>query len=269
MVEQLIRNQQVGGSNPLPGSNFHMPHRTLSSEQVAGYLHLESSEIERMAKRGEIPHHRNGPLLVFRKNEVDAWASQRLLALHPEHLIEYHNAASHKQHDMSARHALIPELMKPEWIVPEFHARTKPSVIREMCALADATKLVVDAADLQASLIEREKMASTALGGGVALLHPPYHQPYQFDDSFIVLARTLSAIPFGSPDGQATDLFFLICTQDDWMHLHILSRICMMCHTTSLLMELRDAADRDAMYAALVRAEDEVIQFRLKAAGKK
>lgn len=246
-----------------------MPHRTLTSEQVAGYLHLEKMEIERMAKRGEIPHHRNGPVLVFRKNEVDAWASQRLLALHPEHLSDYHAAASHKQHDLSTRHALVPELMRPDWIIPQFHARTKPSVLREMTALADSTRLVVDAAELLTSLESREKMASTALGGGVALLHPPHHQPYQFDDSFIVLARTLSAIPFGSPDGQATDIFFLICTQDDWIHLHILSRICMMCHNTSLLMDLREAPDRDAMYAALLRAEEEVIAFRLKASGKK
>ena len=217
-----------------------------------------------MAKRGDIPHHRNGAVLVFRKSEIDSWASQRLLALHPESLSEFHKASTATDKFFPNGEAIVPRLFRPAWIIPELHARTKPSVLREMTTLADSTGLVIDANDLLEALEAREKMASTALGGGVALLHPPHQQPYRFDDTFIVLARTLSPIPFGSPDGQATDLFFLICTQDKHAHLHILSRVCMMCHNTSLLLDLREAKDRQEMYDALLQAEQDVIAIRQK-----
>jgi nitrogen PTS system EIIA component len=113
---------------------------------------------------------------------------------------------------------------------------------------------------LLTSLEARERLCSTALAGGVALLHPRNHEPYMFDDSFIVVGRTVQAVPFGSPDGATTDLFFLVCCQDDQIHLHVLARICMMAHHTSVLLEMREAPDAGAIYHALVASEEEVIR---------
>ena len=64
----------------------------------------------------------------------------------------------------------------------------------------------------------------------------------------------------GSPDGSTTDVFFLVCCQDDRIHLHVLARICMMCQQISLLLELREATTAAQMYELLVRAENEIIQ---------
>ena len=61
---------------------------------------------------------------------------------------------------------------------------------------------------------------------------------------FIVLARTAQPLPFGSPDGTVTDIFFLMCCQDDRIHLHVLARVCMMCRHTHLLRDLRAQARR-------------------------
>ena len=108
--------------------------------------------------------------------------------------------------------------------------------------LAGSTGLVADPQDLLRSIDERERLCSTALAGGIALLHPRNHEPYMFDDSFVVLGDERSSrFHFGSPDGAMTDLFFLICCQDDRIHLHALTRLCMMCHYSSVLLELRDA----------------------------
>ena len=126
--------------------------------------------------------------------------------------------------------------------------------------MAGRTGLVVYPADLLKSLEERERLGSTALAGGVALLHPLHHEPYMFEDSFVLLARAVQPVPFGSPDGELTDLFFLICCQDERIHLHLLARLCTMCHRTDLLESLRQSPDATSMREALVASEEEAIR---------
>jgi len=153
----------------------------------------------------------------------------------------------------------MPELIKTQWVQPKLKSKTKPAVIREMLALAEKTELLYDPADLLASLEEREKMCSTAIPGGIALLHPRNHEPYMFEDSFIVLGRSLHPIYAGAVDGKSTDLFFLICCQDDRIHLHALARICTLCHDTTMLELLRKAENTEEMVDVIYKAEQEVI----------
>lgn len=237
-----------------------MPHRTISLEDVAGFLHLSPADVERLAKRGEIPVERAGGRLSFRKQEVEAWASARLLGFTNNQMDVFHKAASAKAHDLSKAHAIIPELVHSDWVHPDFAARTRASAIRGMVDFAEETGMCNYPKDLLDGLQEREELCSTAMPGGLALLHPRNHEPYMFEDSFVVLARTIQPVPFGAPDGKMTDLFFLICSQADKIHLHILARLCTLCGNNDLLGNLREATDADAMYAVLVQAEEEVIK---------
>ena len=229
-------------------------------DEAAEYLHVRPEDVRELVRRGEIPHRRMGERVVFRRREIDAWASQRILGFSQPRLEDYHRRASAQVRDFSGKRAVIGELLKPEFLEPALASRTKASLVRDMVELAERTGLVNCTEDLREALIAREQMCTTALAGGVAMLHPPHHEPYLFEDSFIVAARTVQPIPFGAPDGRTTDVFFLICCQDDRIHLHVLARICMMAHHTSLLLELREAPGAAAMYETLVASEEEVIR---------
>ena len=237
-----------------------MPFRVLSLEEVADYLHLSREDVDALIRSGDIPFEKQGERLVFRQREVDSWASRRILGFNKERLKAYHKKSSSKAHDLSQKHAIIPELCKSEYCVPVLSSKTKASVIRDLVKVSEKTGLVFYPQELLNSVEERERLGSTALAGGLALLHPRNHEPYMFGDSFIVVGKTVQPIPFGSPDGATTDLFFMVCCQDDRIHLHVLARICMMCHQTSLLLEIRDAATADDMYRLLVQSEEEVIK---------
>ena len=237
-----------------------MPYRIFNLDEVAAYLHLARRDVETLVKRDEIPCERQGERMVFRKREIDGWASQRILRLSGSRLADYHRTSSAKAHHLSARTAIMAELISADRIAPELASRTKASLLRDMAALADRTGLVADPRDLLRSLEEREQLCSTALAGGLALLHPRHHDPYMFSDSFIVLGRAIQPIHCGSQDGAPTDLVFLICCQDDRLHLHTLARLCTMVNQTRVLAALRAAGDSAAMLAALVIAEDEVIR---------
>ncbi len=237
-----------------------MPYRTLTLREVAEHLHLSKEDVQRLVKQGEIPCERQGNRIIFRKQEIDAWASQRILGLSGVRLQDYHRVSTARHHDLSPGHAIVAELITADRIAPALPSRTKPSVLRDMVSLAERTQLVCDALDLFRSLQEREHLCSTALSSGVALLHPRHHEPYMFLDSFIALGRCIQPVHAGAEDGTPTDLFFLICCQDDRTHLHTLARLCTMIQSTDLLDALRTAPDAPSMLCAILHAEEEVIR---------
>lgn len=234
-----------------------MPHRSMNLEEAAAYLHLPPAEVAKMVKRDAIPHSRQGERVVFRRADLGAWSSRRILAFPAERLTEYHDKSSAARHAIASNDALMPRLITPERIEPQLHSRTKASVLRDMVALAEKTDLVSDPRELLQAVENREELCSTAVPGGLALLHPRQHDPYMFADSFIVIGRTIQPIHFGAEDGLPTDIFFLLCCQDDSLHLHALARVCAMAQHTALLAGLRALRSANEMMAAIIGAEHE------------
>ncbi len=237
-----------------------MPFRVLSQQEVADYLHLTAADIERLIKNRDIPFEMRGSRLVFRKRDIDAWASQRILKLADKPLAEYHRKTTRATQASFPTAAIMPEMVQPAFIEPRMTAKTKASGIRDMVALAVSTGRVYDERALLESVQAREELCSTAFPGGLALLHSRYQQLALSEEPFVVLGRALQPIHFGSPDGQPTDLFFLICCQDVKIHLHTLARLCLMAQKSTLLGHLREAEDANSMYDCLVNAEKEVLE---------
>lgn len=237
-----------------------MPFRMFSLGETAAYLQMPEERVEELARRGEIPCERQGKRLTFRHCDIDEWASRRVLGMNDESLQEYHRRTSGAWRDLSSDATVLGSLTRPEWMRTGLTSRSKAGVIGEMADLGESTGLVCDAAELKESLTEREKLCSTALPGGFALLHPKHHEPYMFLDSFVAVGRTAGRILFGAPDGEATDLFFLICSQEDRLHLHVLARLCMICHHTGVLEEMREAGSAAEMHKLLVEAEERVVR---------
>lgn len=237
-----------------------MPYRVFNLKEVAGYLHLSRADVEQLVRRQEIPCEHPGDRLIFRKKEIDAWASQRILGFSDQRLTDYHRVSSVQVQTRSQRQTIIRELLREQFIQPVLPSKTKPSILRDICEQAEQTGLVVYADDLLKSLEERERLCSTALPDGLALLHPRHHDPYMFAESFLLVGRALHPVPFGAPDGGLTDIFFLVCCQDDRLHLHVLARLCLMCKQTPVLRHIREAATAADIYQGLVRAEAEIIR---------
>ena len=237
-----------------------MPYREMTLAELSAYLHVQREDLDRLVRREEIPFERKGDRVVFRRAEIDAWASQRLLGSTRKNLRQFHRESSATVRELSRQHAIIVDLCRPGFIEPALTCRTRASVLREMVNMAARTGLLYDPADLLKSIEYRERLCSTALPGGIAILHPRSPSPYISEDSFIVLGRTVQAIPFGAADGSTTDLFFLVCCQDERLHLHVLARLCMMGRDTDMIEALRGAADAAAMHDILAQSEAAIIR---------
>ena len=236
-----------------------MPFQLLNLDGVANYLHLTPADVEQRVKNREIPFEKRGDRIVFRKSEIDAWASQRILGLPGQRLADYHQKSPRHARKILTHETILPEMLRAGAIASAMTSKTKASVLRDLVALAGKTGSLCDPKNLQASLEAREELCSTAVPGGFALPHPRSHDPYLFETSFIVVGRPIQEIHFGAPDGQPTHLFFLICCQDDRLHLHTLARLCLMAQKTAILDQLRQCPDAASMHTCLLTAEEEVL----------
>lgn len=233
-----------------------MPHRVMTLKEVAAYLRVRVDQVDAWVRSGDIPFERSGSRVVFRRSAIEPWASARMIGFNEDQLREYYAYAPPA--DASPEPQAVPavsELIQEGRILPDMDARTRPAALRALLAAAGDTGWVSDPAALRDSVEARERLCSTALPGGVAIPHPLHHEPYLIERCFIVLGRVPSPIPFGSPDGQTTDLFFLLCSSDERQHLKLLAQVCRLCHGTSLLEELRMAEGKDAMIAAVQHEE--------------
>jgi mannitol/fructose-specific phosphotransferase system IIA component (Ntr-type) len=238
-----------------------MPHRILSLRQAARHIRIPERELFHLVQREEIPYLRQGDDVVFEHRVLDDWAQRRILGLPGRTLSKEHReATASATGNRNSEDILVERLFRPEWIDPALPSRTKPGVIRDMVTLAVSTGLLYDDAAFQREIEAREEADSTAIGGGAAFLHARYHDPYCASDSFVVLGKTVQHIFFGAQDGEQTDLFFLICCTDDALHLHTLSRLCLLAHGTPLLPDLRAATTAEEMHHTLLLAERELLK---------
>jgi mannitol/fructose-specific phosphotransferase system IIA component (Ntr-type) len=243
-----------------------MPFQLLNIEAVAEYLHLTPADIEQRVKDRTIPFEKRGDRIVFRKRDIEAWASQRILGAQGPQLAVYHEKSSRDARKILSEEAILPEMLAAGAIASAMTSKTKASVLRDLVALADKTGQLNDAKTLLESLEEREELCSTGVPGGFALPHPRSPEPYLFETSFIVVGRPIQDIHFGAPDGEPSHLFFLICCQDDRLHLHVLARLCLIAMKTNMLEQLRNAPDAQTMRDALIAAEQEILAKRKSSA---
>jgi PTS system nitrogen regulatory IIA component len=239
-----------------------MSFQLLNLDAVADYLHLTPQDVEQRVKDREIPFEKRGDRVVFRKSAIDQWASQRILGLSDARLAAYHQQSTRYTQKFLPQETILPEMLAAGAVASAMTSKTKASVLRDLVALADKTGRLCDSPTLLHSLEAREVLCSTAMPGGFALPHPRSPEPYLFETSFIVVGRSVQEIHFGAPDDQPTNLFFLLCCQDDRLHLHLLARLCLLAQKTQILNQLREASDAGAMRDFLIAAEEEILADR-------
>jgi PTS system nitrogen regulatory IIA component len=230
----------------------------MTIEDVARMLGADVRRVERMAKRGEIPCQKVGGQLRFNRAQITEWLQRSMGAMSHNHLAEV-DAGITTQRQTPQDEAIIAPLLRVEAVSTNLGSRTKNSTLRELVALAEKTGLVVDLQALQEAVIHREELCSTAIEYGVAIPHPRRPLPEAIAEPILVVAKTSQGIAFGAPDGRLTTLFFLIASQDDRHHLHVLARLCRMLRDENFLARLEAAETSDEIIDLMKQRELEVI----------
>jgi PTS system nitrogen regulatory IIA component len=133
-------------------------------------------------------------------------------------------------------------------IVPDLVGRDTAAIFAELCAPLEAIT-GVPSVELQAALAEREALAPTALGHGIAIphgVHPGLRRVVA------VLGRSRAGLDFAAPDGEPVRLFVALLRPPDAANAHLkalarVSRVLVDAHRRTALL---DAVDADAMARA-------------------
>jgi nitrogen PTS system EIIA component len=130
-------------------------------------------------------------------------------------------------------------------IIPDLKEKDKRAVLKEMADWLASRDRSLDGRILFETLLEREKISSTAIGEGVAIPHGKIPGAGKVSGIF---ARSLQGVSFDSFDGGPTHLFFVLLAPEDAAadHLKALARISRLLKDGSFrarLMEGKTAAE--------------------------
>jgi PTS system nitrogen regulatory IIA component len=103
-------------------------------------------------------------------------------------------------------------------------------------------------------LVDREALASTAIGEGVAI---PHGKLPAVTEIVACLGRVPAGVDFDAMDKQPTYLFFVLVAPESstGAHLKALARISRVFKDASFRRRLLDAPDADAMYAVIAEED--------------
>ena len=102
--------------------------------------------------------------------------------------------------------------ISPELSFPDLESADRYSILRTLAEKVAATGAVKDADALYTSLLEREELGSTAMGGGVAI---PHCKLAGIDKVVIAIGTVPAGVDVDAPDEEAVRLFFLVVSPTD------------------------------------------------------
>ncbi len=148
----------------------------------------------------------------------------------------------------------IVDLIQRDMLIPALSATSKTGIIKELATHLSARYGDVDKEALTRVLIDREGLASTAIGEGVAI---PHGKLPTVKEIHACVGRAPQGVDFDSMDGQPTYLFFVLVAPEHstGAHLKALARISRVFKDVDFRRRLLQAPDADAMYE-IIAEED-------------
>ncbi len=184
--------------------------KLLSVAEAAKYLKVAESVVIEMINSGTFKEQKSGKSVKVDKVEIDEWLT---------------NLNENEEAYLAMKRTIcrFQDYFKVENIFLDFEADNKYEAIAVMSRKARDLKLVRDHRWLYEVVVAREELVSTAVGEGVAMLHPRHMHPTKIKTPSILFGRSIQGVEFDAPDNQPVTLFFMLLLHNDMQHLFSLS----------------------------------------------
>lgn len=183
----------------------------MNLHEAARFLDVSEDTLRRWVRQGLL--HPTGLAGGFERGELQAWARERGLSIG--------RAAPQTS---TPPDDLLAAAVERGAVSCGAHAKSAAEAIEvAIRALADLPEERVD--ELREQVLERERMASTALGHGVAIPHPRKIPARLFREPHVSAVFLESPIDWAALDGEPVHSVFLLLSPTAPVHLEILSRV--------------------------------------------
>jgi len=105
-------------------------------------------------------------------------------------------------------------------------------------------------------ILQREKIASTGIGKGIAIPHPQSASALQMTESLLTLAFLEHPVEFDAPDGIPVHALFVILSRDAGQHLRLLAHLGRALQQEEALAALAHQLPAEAILAIFDRVEN-------------
>ena len=183
----------------------------LTLKELAEHLKVNERTILRMRENGQIEGVKIGGQWRFNGSQID-----RML---------FPSASPSDEHIVIPQSPVgipLSRTMDESRVIMNLHGTTIEDVIEELTNPKIFANLVLDIRDLQEKCIARERILSTAVGNGIAVPHPRDPIPTLQMPGCIVYGYSKKGVDFNAPDGKPVHFFFLLCSQNIELHLHMM-----------------------------------------------
>jgi nitrogen PTS system EIIA component len=145
----------------------------------------------------------------------------------------------------------VSDLIAPNAVIGSLKANSKKQAILALAEKA-AELTGLEERQILETLLQREKLGSTGVGGGIAI---PHGKIAKLDRIFGLFARLAKPIDFEALDDQPVDLIFLLLAPETAGadHLKALARVARHLREPGVAPNLRGSDDRTALYAVLTQ----------------
>ncbi|NMA42482.1 MAG: PTS transporter subunit EIIA [Oligosphaeraceae bacterium] len=188
----------------------------LTLKELAEYLRVNERTILRMLKTGKIQGAKIGGQWRFNGSQIDR-------VFFPSTPID-EDDEDIPMSVLTRPHIGIPvsRLMNEERIILDMKAENIEEAIAELTDPRFFFGLVLDVQDLREKCMARENVLSTGIGNGIAIPHPRDPITTLRAPGSVIYGYSKKGIDFKAPDGNPVHIFFLICSQNIELHLHLM-----------------------------------------------
>jgi PTS system nitrogen regulatory IIA component len=150
----------------------------------------------------------------------------------------------------------ITELLRNEFVLEQLEAKRKKEALAELAGVFAKGKSKCDAGAMLRVLLDREKLGSTGIGGGVAI---PHGKLAGLDEILVAFGRSREGISFEALDGKPVHLIFLLMAPENsaGRHLKILAKISRMLKDGGFRKKLLETRTHDDLVRIITEKDDE------------
>ena len=221
----------------------------LSVKDAASLLQVSEKSIYRWIKQAAIPAYRMQGQHRFNRSELLKWATSKHMEVSPE-------AFNEPEIDKLPM-PLFSEALENGGVFYRIDGQTCDEVLAQVShhlRLPEDT----DQKYLERALVEREKLASTAVGDGIAIPHLRVPLFTQVIRPSVTLFFLENPVDFRSLDGRPVNILFTPLAPTQKIHLYLLSKLGFLLKNRSFKNALLKQENREIIFATLREAEKEL-----------
>ncbi len=218
----------------------------LTIDEVAECLDVPSSTVERWIRQGRIPVSKSSGACFFQKSILYVWAKKHNLPFTlPEEKIT--------QIDEKKSDSLC-NVMSFGGVYHNIRGNNVDEVLAS--SVKNIAFLDEDGQQmLLTKLLEREEMASTGIGKGIAIPHPRMPMDETMEEPVITTCFLEHPVDFNAVDGLAVFVLFILLSPSVKIHLYLLSKLAFCARDASFVEFLKQGPDEKALLERVERLE--------------